>query len=93
MRAPTPAELAQRRDRLKALAREVDDELTAIEGALGMHGAARSGRPRLPNLLTEDEMLDCRRRWRAGERSAYVTEGKRQYERTQQRKSRREATR
>lgn len=89
----TPQQLVQRREKLRQVIREAEDELTAVEGALAIHGTRRPGRPRARREYTEEEALRGYRLKRAGDRSPEVLAAANQYIRdAKRRQRRREAT-
>lgn len=87
----TPQQLVQRRETLRQTIREAEDELTAIEGALAIHGARRPGRPRKRREFTDEEALRGYRLKRAGDTTPDVLAAADQYIRDAKRRQRRRA--
>ena len=85
----TPSQLVQRREKLRQQIREAEDELTAIEGALAIHGARRPGRPRIRRQYTDEEALRGYRLKRADDKSPEVLAAADQYIRDAKRRQRR----
>lgn len=85
----TPSQLVQRRQDVQQKIRELEDELTAIEGALAMHGARRPGRPRTRRQYTAEEALRGWNLKRAGDTSPEVLAAAAQYARDAKRRHRR----
>ena len=81
----TPQQLVQRRETLLEQQRDIEVELTAIEGALAMHGARRPGRPRRNQVYTHEEAIEAHNLRRKGSTLPWVIEADRQYHRTVQR--------
>lgn len=87
-RAMTPAELERRHVELQTLQRNVAAEIVAVQDMLRAIGRwGRAGRPRRPPTHTAAEATDCHARYRAGERTPWVEEGRKQYERDRRRRA------
>ena len=84
----TPQQLVIRRQEIRDAMRDLDVELTAIEGALAMYGARRQGRPRKPDPYTPDEAREAHRLYGRGDRRPWVVKGHQQYMRTSRRLTR-----
>lgn len=80
----TEAQLRHRLRLCERLADEVQTEITALRDALHMYDDAppvRTGRPVIPFTYTADERREAHRRHQAGEQSAWVRQGEREYQR------------
>jgi hypothetical protein len=88
-----PAQLRARYVELEELRTRIDFELIVVENALRAANAwTRPGRPRKPPTHTPEEAKEAHRLWMAGQRSAWIDAGYRQYERENKR-TRRQAAR
>jgi len=82
-------DLLRRRRELLRHRDAVDTELVAIEHALRDKGApGMAGRPRKEYTMTRDEAKEAHRRFNAGDRSAAVVQGEREYARRTKREAR-----